>query len=169
MFVLFRVPFPSLEKTVPLCYNMNMVKNKKITIRYAQESDRDFWFSLDAHLSVEQFQIKVRDKQGYVLLSDGVPSGILRYNLFWDNTPFCNLLYVKEGCRKQGYGKALMRFWEREMHAQGYELLLVSTRSDEDAQYFYRKTGYTQCGNLNLPGQTTELFFEKQLTDSIYI
>lgn len=55
----------------------------------------------------------------------------------------------------------------KEMHAHGYELLLVSTRSDEDAQYFYRKTGYTQCGNLNLPEQTTELFFEKQLTDSI--
>lgn len=169
LFILLRVPFPSLEKTFQLCYNMYMVKDKKIIIRNVQECDRDFWFLLDAHLSAEQFQFKVRDKQGYVLLSDGVPSGILRYNLFWDNTPFCNLLYIKESCRRQGYGKTLMLFWEREMLAQGYKLLLVSTQSDEDAQYFYRKTGYSPCGNINLPGQTTELFFEKQLTGSIQL
>ena len=40
---------------------------------------------------------KVRDKQGYVVWEDGTPKGLLRYNLFWDNTPFCTLLFHKLG------------------------------------------------------------------------
>ena len=36
-------------------------------IRYVINSDKKFWFSLDKHLSVAEFDKKVRDKQGYVL------------------------------------------------------------------------------------------------------
>lgn len=54
-------------------------------IRYVQMSDRAFWFSLDRHLPEAEFEKKVRDRQGYVLLRDGKPLGLLRYNLFWDN------------------------------------------------------------------------------------
>lgn len=60
-----------------------------IEIRYVENGDKDFWFSMDKHLPESEFEKKVRDQQGYVLLADGVKAGILRYNLFWDNTPFC--------------------------------------------------------------------------------
>lgn len=59
-----------------------MKSNKSIEIRYVQDSDKEFWFSLDKHLSEKEFDKKVRDKQGYVLFADNLPIGILRYNLF---------------------------------------------------------------------------------------
>ena len=65
-----------------------------INIRYVQEGDKEFWYSLDKHLPEQEFDNKVKDKRGYVLCVDGNPIGLLRYNLFWDNTPFCTMLFV---------------------------------------------------------------------------
>lgn len=44
--------------------------------------------------------------------------------------------------------------------------VLTSTQVDEDAQQFYRKRGYADCGALNLPGQAAELFLRKSLDES---
>ncbi|WP_423775813.1 hypothetical protein [Amedibacillus dolichus] len=30
--------------------------------------------------------------------------GLLRYNLFWDNTPFCTLLFINRNYHRKGYG-----------------------------------------------------------------
>ena len=75
-------------------------------IRYVQLEDRQFWYSLDKHLPEKEFEKKVRDKQGYVLVDNNKPIGILRYNLFWDNTPFCTMLFVDGNFQKKGYGKS---------------------------------------------------------------
>lgn len=50
-----------------------------------------------------------------------VSVGLLRFNLFWDNTPFCTMLYVEPDFQKKGYGKKLMEHWENEMRSKGYE------------------------------------------------
>lgn len=142
-----------------------MNANGKIQIRNACSGDKKFWFSLDKHLSSEEFDKKIRDKQSYILTLNGCPAGILRYNLFWDNSPFCTLLYIAEEYRGTGLGKALMNFWEEEMRASGYGRLLVSTRSDEKARYFYRAIGYAECGALSLRGEPEELFLCKYLTE----
>lgn len=138
-----------------------------ITIRKAETSDCDFWFTLDRHISRETFAAKLRDGMLYVLSADGIPAGVLRYGLFWDNLPFCNLLYIAQAHQKKGYGRMLMQRWEDDMRAAGYGLALVSTQADEDAQHFYRKIGYTDCGALLLPfpgyEQPAELFFGKKL------
>lgn len=137
-------------------------------IRYIQTSDKDFWFSLDKHLPEAEFDKKVRDRQGYVLSRDGKPLGLLRYNLFWDNTPFCTMLYVDSDFQGQGYGRKLMEYWERDMKAQGYSMVLTSTQVDEQAQHFYRKLGYKDCGGfvVDIAGQEQpmELFLIKALT-----
>ena len=65
-----------------------------LEIRYVQSEDKEFWYSLDKHLPEQEFYNKVRDKRGYVLLDENRPVGLLRYNLFWDNTPFCTMLFV---------------------------------------------------------------------------
>ena len=57
-------------------------------IKYVTAQDKSFWYTLDKHLPESQFELKVRDKMGYVLFEDKKPVGLLRYNLFWDNTPF---------------------------------------------------------------------------------
>lgn len=134
-----------------------------IEIRYMQVCDKAFWYTLDKHLPKEEYDLKVRDKQGYVLLNNGTPIGILRYNLFWDNTPFCTLLYIRNEYQRQGYGKKLMEHWENDMKANGYSFVLTSTQADEEAQHFYRKIGYRDCGSLILPAEPTELFLMKEI------
>lgn len=51
------------------------------------------------------------------------------------------------------------------MKLQGYTFLLTSTREDENAQCFYRKLGYKDCGGLtvDVPGyeQPMEIFLRK--------
>ncbi len=136
-----------------------------IEIKYVSEKEKPFWYSLDKHLPESQFEIKVRDKMGYVLFEDGKPVGILRYNLFWDNTPFCNMLFVDWNWQKKGYGRKLMEHWEADMKSKGYGMLMVSTQVDENAQHFYRKLGYKDSGGLTIdvPGyeQPMELFMIK--------
>lgn len=136
-------------------------------IRYVQESDKKFWYGLDKHLQEKEFTNKVETKRGYVILEDNQPVGLLRYNLFWDNTPFCTMLVIAPGDRKKGYGKKLMDHWEKEMKAQGYGMVLTSTQVDEEAQHFYRKLGYRDCGGfvIDIPGyeQPMELFLIKSI------
>ena len=123
-------------------------------IRYAQLNDRTEWFRLDGHLPEAVFEEKIRNKQGYILTEDDKMIGLLRYNLFWDNTPFCTMLFVDSDHRKKGYGKLLMEHWEQDMKSQGYGMLMTSTQVDEDAQHFYRKLGYKDCGGfvVDVPG-----------------
>lgn len=138
-----------------------------MNIRYASAEDRDFWFSLDNHLSEDEFQRKIKDQMGYVLTVENQPAGILRWSLFWDSIPFCNLLYVKDNQQRMGFGRKLMEYWEADMIARGYDLVMTSTQSDEEAQHFYRKLGYKDCGGLTLPfpgyEQPTELILAKAL------
>lgn len=74
-----------------------------VKIRYVRAADKEFWYSLDKHLPETEFADKVRTKRGYVLLLDEKPVGLLRYNLFWDNTPFCTMLFVDGEYRGNGY------------------------------------------------------------------
>lgn len=138
-----------------------------IEIRYVCTQDQAFWYSLDRHLPQQEFAKKVADQSGYVILEDDVPVGILRYNLFWDNTPFCTLLFIDGKHQKKGYGKKLMEHWAAEMKEKGFKILLTSTQADEQAQHFYRKLGYRDCGGLVLgaPGyeEPMELFFVKYI------
>ena len=138
-----------------------------IEIRYIHQDDKEFWFSLDKHLSEQEFNNKVRDNRGYVLLDDNKPVGLLRYNLFWDNTPFCNLIYINNEYQGKGFGKLLIEYWEKDMKSQGYGMLLTSTQVDESAQHFYRKLGYKDCGGfvIDIKGyeQPMELFLVKSI------
>ena len=138
-----------------------------IEIRYVQICDKTFWYSLDRHLPKQEFENKVNGKRGYVLLDNHTPVGLLRYNLFWDNTPFCTMLFIDFGCRQKGYGRKLMEYWENDMKSQGYGMVLTSTQVDEEAQHFYRKLGYKDCGGLviDIPGfeQPMELFLSKRI------
>ncbi len=119
-------------------------------IRYASERDKTFWFSLDRHLSENEFAMKVRDKRGYIISAGDKPVGIMRYNLFWDNTPFLTLIYFEESEQGKGFGRQAMCHWESEMRALGFKMAMTSTQADEQAQYFYRKLGYVDRGCLIL-------------------
>lgn len=138
-----------------------------VTIRYASVLDKEFWFTLDKHLNEKEFYKIVRDDRGYILLNDNKPIGLLRYNLFWDNIPFCNLIIIDNKNQGQSFGKQLIQYWENDMKSQGYKVVLTSTQVDETAQHFYRKMGYKDCGGLviDIPGyeQPMELFLIKAI------
>jgi GNAT superfamily N-acetyltransferase len=96
-------------------------------IRYLEEEDKEFWYTLDRHLPETEFSKKVIDKRGYVILDEEKPIGILRFNMFWDNTPFLTLIYIDFSYHKKGYGRKAMEFWEDEMSKQGYKMIMTST------------------------------------------
>lgn len=136
-------------------------------IRYVKSEDKTFWYSLDKHLPNYEYEKKIRDKQGYVLFIDNKPIGLLRFNLFWDSIPFCTMLFIASNERGKGYGRKLMEYWEADMKAQNYDLLLTSTQADEEAQHFYRKLGYNDCGGLIISiskyKQPMEIFLLKKI------
>ena len=132
-------------------------------IRYAEETDIPILSEHDKHIFKEELENSVRLKRILALFVDEILVGWLRYNLFWDNTPFMNMLYILEGARGRGYGKELVTFWENEMRRKGYDRVLTSTLSNEQAQFFYRKLGYTDIGSLLLPDEPLEIIFLKNL------
>jgi ribosomal protein S18 acetylase RimI-like enzyme len=75
-----------------------------------------------------------------------------------------NLLHVRRELRGHGLGTRLVEFWESKMGESGYEGVMTSTLADENAQHFYRKLGYEDCGCLLLPGEPLEILFLKPLT-----
>lgn len=92
------------------------------------------------------------------------PVGWLRWNLFWDNTPFMNMLYILEPWQRRGIGRQLVNRWESQARETGFTAVMTSTQVNEEAQHFYRKLGYRDAGVLLLPGEAAEIIFHKELT-----
>ena len=76
--------------------------------------------------------------------------------------------FAKKIRDKMGYGRMLMEFWEKEVKQFGYGMIMTSTQVDEDAQHFYRKTGFQDAGGLliHIPKyeQPMEMFFIKEMS-----
>ncbi len=140
-----------------------MTQSSEMNIRMATADDEDFLIANQRHISAELMKEKIARREVYVAEVDGQILGWARYGLFWDNLPFLNMIYVSENHRQSGIGSALMRVWECDMAESGHSLVLTSTLSNEDAQHFYRKLGYRDCGSLFLPGEAEELFLMKKL------
>ena len=123
----------------------------------------DFWLSLDGHIAKPELETVIALERAYIIKEGDSPCGVLRYGLFWDNTPFLNMLYLQEEARRRGLGRLAMDFWEDEMRAQGHKMVLTSTLSNEEAQHFYRRLGYGDAGCLILEGEALELLLVKYL------
>ena len=132
-------------------------------IRYANSEDIELLSEYDDDIAAEELKNAVERKRIILAFEDNKFLGWLRYNLFWDNIPFMNLLYILDGNRGKGYGSQLVSFWEEEMAAKGFKFVLTSTQSDEEGQFFYRKLGYVDSGSLLLPKEPLEIIFYKKL------
>ena len=137
------------------------------TVRLATPGDWPFWHSLDTRIPRALFLRKAEAGECYVAESNGAPAGLLRWNRFWDEVPFCTLLYIEDKRRGQGLGRALVERWEADMRALGHGMAMTSTQSDEDAQVFWRALGYRDAGSfeVDVPGyaQPPELIMLKNL------
>lgn len=132
-------------------------------IRYANENDIEIISKYDKHISKEELANIIKLKRVIVMYEGDKFVGWLRYNLFWDNTPFMNMLYLLDNERGKGNGSRLVIFWENEMKQKNYEFVLTSTQSNEEAQFFYRKIGYVDSGALLLPNEPLEIILYKKL------
>lgn len=132
-------------------------------IRLACENDLEFLTAHDRHVSPAVLSELIRQGQVFLALEEDAPIGWMRWNLFWDNTPFLNMLYLLERHRRRGHGRAMMAHWEWWMRVQGFARVLTSTQSDEEAQHFYRQLGWRECGALVLAGEPLEIIFTKEL------
>ena len=132
-------------------------------IRYAAENDFELLNKYDKHICEAELRNCIRAKRILIMFDDENFVGWLRFNLFWDNIPFMNMLYLLEDYRRKGYGSQLVNFWENEMLKSKYKMVLTSTQSNEQAQFFYRKIGYIDCGSLLLPDEPFEIIFLKNI------
>ncbi|MFR2838083.1 MAG: GNAT family N-acetyltransferase [Zhenhengia sp.] len=134
-----------------------------MTIRIANKSDLSILVHYDKHISADELVYSMMRERILIIEENNHLIGWLRYNLFWDNTPFMNMLYILEDYRGKRYGKVLTLFWEEKMKCLGYELVMTSTLSNEGAQHFYRKLGYRDAGSLLLPQEPLEIIFIKSI------
>lgn len=134
-----------------------------MTIITASEVHIPTLLQYDRHIAESELRYLVSRCRILIAEEDGRFCGWLRWNLFWDNTPFMNMLYVLEPCRGIGIGWELTCHWERSMKELGYRTVMTSTASDEYAQHFYRKLGYETVGGFTTCGDPYELILMKRL------
>ena len=137
------------------------IAEKDVIIKYADDKDFLWIIEHDRHISENILKNKINNNEVYMVKYKGITIGWLRYNLFWDHTPFMNMIYFLEEYRRKGIGKILINYWENEMKKNGYKSVLTSTNSDEEAQHFYRKMGYTEIGALKWFDEPLEIMFQK--------
>ena len=142
-----------------------MLKNNSVKIRLAEEKDFEILFQHDKHISAEILKKKISDKNIFIAETEENFAGWLRYNLFWDEIPFMNMLFVLEKFRGIGIGEKLVREWEKLMSEQGYKMLLTSTQANEYAQHFYRKHGYKDLGGFTPFGEEYEIILGKKISE----
>lgn len=131
---------------------------------YASEVDFQYIFNNDKHISEKLIKTKIKEKEIIIVRDeDNKNIGWLRYGYFWDNTPFMNMLYLNEDHRYKGIGEEVVKFWESSMKSEGYDLVMTSTLSNEQAQHFYRKLGYKDSGSLLLENEPLEIIFIKKI------
>jgi len=133
------------------------MEKQEIEIKFAENEDYLWLKEHDRHMTVQ----KIENEEVYVIKKNGEIIGWLRFNLFWDCVPFMNLIELKEEYRNKGIGTMLVKHWEEKMKEKGYNDVLTSTQSDEDAQHFYRKIGYSEIGGFKFRKDPYEIIFHK--------
>ncbi len=135
-----------------------------MAVAFALPEDLDYLLEND-HIGRDIIGEKIGRREFIVARQDDRRVGFLRYNYFWDDEPFMNLLWVEEESRSKGFGAQLISFWEEEMRKLGYDSVFTSTSStNEGAQRLYRRLGYKDSGCLLMPGEPLEILLLKSLS-----
>jgi ribosomal protein S18 acetylase RimI-like enzyme len=136
---------------------------ENVRVRYASQDDLELLLQHDRHVDRTVMRDKIDRHEVLVVQAGPDFAGWLRFGLFWDNTPFMNMLYLLPQYRGQGIGRFMVQFWHEQMKAQGYGTVLTSTQQNETAQHFYVALGYQAIGGFNLGHETFEILFARTL------
>ncbi|MNI37283.1 putative acetyltransferase [compost metagenome] len=134
-----------------------------MNIQIATEQDYSYIVDRDKHIPEALIGTKIQEKEIYIIGDSDNKVGWMRFGYFWDNIPFMNMLWIDEEYRGQGIGKEVVLLWEENMRQRGFESVMTSTQSNEEAQHFYRKLSYRDAGCLVLDTQPLEIILIKNL------
>jgi len=139
-----------------------------LIFKIASQRDFEIIAKRDKHISREILKDKIDRVEVYVTHEDEKFAGWIRYGLFWDNTPFMNMLHLLPEHRGKGIGRKFVQYWEQEMKVKGYKKVLTSTQQNEHAQHFYLALGYIAIGGfIQTSGALAEDSFEIMLAKEL--
>ena len=144
-----------------------------ILIRFARRDDLDFAYQ-DGYISTEMLKRKIdaqlalnpdRIEDVVIAERNGKRVGYVRLEYLWSIVPYISLIQVLPEYRRQGVGKALLRFIETFLHEIGHEALYSSSQADEpEPQAWHRHVGFEECGFIaSINDGIGEVFFRKSL------
>lgn len=145
----------------------------EVVIRFARHDDLDFAYQ-DGYISAAVLKQKIKaqtalnpDRIEDVIIAEwtGKRVGYVRLEYLWSLVPYIALIRVLPEYRRQGIGKALLRFIETFLRDAGHEALYSSSQADEpEPQAWHRYMGFEECGFIaGINNGVGEVFFRNCL------
>jgi len=139
----------------------------QIEVRFANQVDLDGCIALDhPTMSAEVIKRKIEQREIIVAEKAGRLVGYLRIEYLWSIVPYIALIWVVEDQRREGIGRAMLRYLENVLREQGHTALYSSSQANEpEPQAWHRHVGFEECGfiaGIN-EGGIGEIFFRKSL------
>ncbi len=134
-------------------------------VRFATLDDLDF-VARDHYIPTEVVRHKIEHQEVVVAERRGSPVGYARLEYLWSTVPYIALIWVLPEHRRQGAGKAMLRFMEDYLREHGHQQLFSSSQVDEaEPQAWHRHVGFEECGLIGgiNDGGVGEVFFRKRL------
>jgi len=134
-------------------------------VRFATLNDLDF-VARDHYIPTEVVRHKIEQQEVVVAERQGSPVGYARLEYLWSTVPYIALIWVLPEHRRQGAGKAMLRFMEDYLRENGHQQLFSSSQVDEaEPQAWHRHVGFEECGLIGgiNDGGVGEVFFRKRL------
>ncbi|TEU08955.1 MAG: GNAT family N-acetyltransferase [Anaerolineales bacterium] len=134
-------------------------------VRFATLDDLDF-VARDHYIPTEMVRRKIEQQEVVVAERQGSPVGYARLEYLWSTVPYIALIWVLPEHRRQGAGKAMLRFMEDYLRENGHQQLFSSSQVDEaEPQAWHRHVGFEECGLIGgiNDGGVGEVFFRKRL------
>ncbi len=145
----------------------------EVVMRFARVDDLDFAYQ-DGYIPAEILKSKIEaqvalnpDRIEEIVIAEwnGKRVGYVRLEYLWSIVPYITLIRVLPEYRRQGIGKALLRFIETFLREAGHEALYSSSQADEpEPQAWHRHVGFVECGFIvGINEGVGEVFFRKSL------
>jgi GNAT superfamily N-acetyltransferase len=137
---------------------------EEISVRFAAHDDLGF-VGREGRVAADVLRRKVEWREVVVAEQGGELVGQLRLEYLWSVVPYVALVFVAEGRRRRGVGKAMLRFAEEFLSGRGYDALYSSSQADEpEPQSWHRRVGFEECGYIaGVNRGVGEVFFRKRL------
>ena len=137
---------------------------ENINIKEAEISEYLWLKEHDDDIDHEIIKTKIDRKEVLVVQENNKIIGWLRFNYFWDDIPFITHLWLINGYRQKGIGTKFINYWEKKMKKKGHNIVLTSTqKTNENAQFFYKKRGYFEIGGFNYLDEPYEIIYMKKI------